>query len=145
MTDESELNEAGKLFVQALLRDDKDVIDRSIDRLGTWQCVVLLSSLLAVLVREEFGSSVGVKQISEYSKNVLAGTDHGLRQIVVESVLRTGAGYQGSLAGLSDDEILDTTAVVVRLMCQRFGDRSDLAALAERAVDLAREGTIIGE
>jgi hypothetical protein len=133
------------VFLRGFLDEDNEVIDALVDSLGPQRCVLLMSSLLAVLTRETFGSSISLETLSAYAKELSSDPDNRSRRIVVEAVLRTGAGYQGSLSGLAEEEILDATVVVLRRMCRKVGSETVIRdALTDRAVRLAHEGTIVG-
>jgi hypothetical protein len=139
------LTDGEKAFTRALLEEDDATVDSLIDTLGPERCVLLMSSLLAVLTRETFGSSISLETLSAYAKELSSDPDNRSRRIVVEAVLRTGAGYQGSLSGLAEEEILDATVVVLRRMCRKVGSETVIRdALTDRAVRLAHEGTIVG-
>ena len=130
-------------FLHGFFADD--VPEGPASRLGTWRCVVLLSALLAVLMREVFGSAVSLNDLSAYSVRIVEDLDPRPRRIVVEGVLRTGAGYLGSLNGVSEDEILEVLMIVLRWMRRTVGGSSETAdVLTERAIDLTLNGTILG-
>ena len=135
-------SEDGLRFVRGFL--ENEVPEESAGRLGTWRCVVLLSALLAVLMREVFGSAVSLQDLSAYSERIVEDMERKPRRIVVEAVLRTGSGYERSLEGISEDEILEVLMMVLRWLRRIIVSTSQSnGVLADRVVQLASSGTIL--
>lgn len=143
MEGEADWTESGVRFIAAFLDRDEDAGGILIDRLGNLRCVILLSSLLALVVREILGQQRSMEKISEYSRKIYPHLDPQPRRIVVERVMRTGAGHERSLTGLPTDEVLEVTVIVLRQMLREMGNDFDKADLADRAVQLSLNSTII--
>jgi hypothetical protein len=128
----------GDQFYRAVLDEDDAALDDVLDRMGkAEEVVVLLSCLLAVLVREVFGAAISLEDIAGYARKVSSDFDPGPRRIALESVLRTGAGYDRILSGLPDEERLEAAVVLVRYMAADV-ERNSLSqeTIIERSLQL---------
>jgi hypothetical protein len=114
----------GDQFLRSILDEDDAALDAMAERLVEPERIVLLSCLLAVLVREKLGASIRLEDISAYAKKVSSDLPSGPRRIVLESVLRTGAGYDRILSGLPEEERLATAVALVRYISADLENRT---------------------
>jgi hypothetical protein len=127
----------GRPFLNAFLADHDDGLELT-EEIEAEGAVLVLSSLLRIAVSELFGVPVNLESISRYSRTLSEDIGDNPRRIVLEGVLRAGAGNSWILNGLSEDEVLEATGIVLRRTMRDLEARSfSRATLVDRAVGLA--------
>lgn len=135
-------SEDSKNFLTAFLRRDEEGRELS-ERLNAGRLVVLLSALLMVSVEACWPEGAGLENLSAYARSLLTQRENYPRSIVLEGVLRAGAGERRILDGLPEDEVLLATAIVIRRLVGDLEARAvPSATLIERAVELVRTGSV---
>jgi hypothetical protein len=135
--DVQRIQDYGRHFLNAFFADDDDGIELT-EQLGAAEAILVLSSLLAIVTPELFGVPVVLEKVSQYAKVLSGEVGNYPRRIVLEGVLRAGAGNNWILDGLSEDEILEATGLVLRRTMQDLEEQSSSrATLVNRAVELA--------
>jgi hypothetical protein len=137
MEDATSKTEDRMQFLGSVLGEDYAALEEVGERIGGGEGVILLSCALAILVREALGPSINLKKISAYAKKVASDIESGPRRIALESVLRTGAGYNRILSGLAEDEQIATAGVLVRYISTDVERSIPRQVLIERALQLA--------
>jgi hypothetical protein len=127
-------------FLEAFLDQDDEELPALVDQIDEKQLILLMSTMLAAAVSEFWGASPSLDELADYARESPAHLEGDPSQIVVESVLRAGAGNRQILAGLDEDEILVATAIVTRRLVTDLSHRSvQRATLVDRAVRAAKD------
>ena len=121
-------------FLDALLNEDDVALKEAAERIGPELAIAAISLLLSILVAARFGSDPEIDVLSQYAKAASVQSDRHPRQMILEAVLRAGSGDDGILTGFSEDEILETTPILLSCMYQDLADDFiGRAKLVERA------------
>ncbi|MFI7588327.1 hypothetical protein ACIB24_14755 [Spongisporangium articulatum] len=104
-----------------------------------------LAAVLAVLVRTRLGDAATLETIAAYARQVIAGPETVERPMLIESVLRTGAGYPDMLSGVGQEEVVHALGICMRFLFRDMSaGRSDFETTLIASAARARESGVFG-